>query len=456
MRGEAFAVGALREKVRSGRAFVYGERGLFGRTADEEKGSDMTDRSTFRIPGEFEHQEACLLSWPQFPYVMKGQNYELVFAHIVKNLVNATQVVVNCVSQDLLDHCKEVLVSEGVDVGRIRFTMYPDGSSWCRDYGPDIMVDDEGRVQLANFRFNMYGQDDENSEVAFKCGNYAAHLALEFGCKHIVNSTLVSEGGDKEFNGQGVMIALRDTEWSKRNADRTLEEVEGDFKATCNLKKIIWLDKGVYDDELTTSGVLDVVDGENVFRSSSANGHIDEMCRFVDAHTILLAEVSEAEAEELNSARISKERLDACYEVLKNATDAQGIPFRIVRMPVPVPFYVTSHPGDWIHDTWSHRYLDDKDELDDGTPMPRGPMKMQPALSYCNFLIMNDVVLAQSYWKEGLSEKIKERDSQAMEILKSVFPDRRVIAIDTTALNIRGGGIHCATKQIPLFGKAGR
>ena len=417
----------------------------------------MSNEATFRVPGEFEHQEACLLSWPQFPYVMEGQNYENVFAQIVKALQDETQVVVNCVSQEILLHCKGVLTSAGVDLDKIRFTMYPDGSSWCRDYGPDIMVDDEGHVQLANFRFNMYGQDDENSEVAFKCGNYAPHLALEFGCKNIVNSTLISEGGDKEFNGQGVMMALRDTEWTKRNGDRTLEEVEEDFKRTCNLKKIIWLDKGVYDDELTTSGVLDVVDGENVFRSSSANGHIDEMCRFVDPHTIVLAEVSEEEAAELNSARISKERLDACYEVLKNATDADGNPFKIVRMPVPVPFYVTSKPGDWICDTWSHRYLDDKDELDDGTPMPHGvPMKMQPALSYCNFLIMNNVVLAQSYWQEGMPEEIKERDAQAVAVLQSVFPDLKVVAINTTALNIRGGGIHCATKQIPAFGKAGR
>lgn len=415
----------------------------------------MTEAHPFRIPGEFEHQEACLLSWPQFPYVMEGQNYEHVFAQIVRELVDETQVVVNCVSQAILDHCKEVLAEFGVDVSRVRFTMYPDGSSWCRDYGPDIMVDDQGGVKLANFRFNMYGQDDENSEVAFKCGNYAPHLALEFGCKHFVNSTLISEGGDKEFNGRGVLMALRDTEWTKRNGERTLEEIEEDFKRTCNLDKIIWLDKGVYDDELTTSGVLDVVDGENVYRSSSANGHIDEMCRFVDERTILLAEVTEEEAAELESARISRERLEACYEVLSAATDANGEPFEIVRMPVPVPLYVTSHPGDWINDTWSHRYLDDKDELDDGTPMPHGPMKMQPALSYCNFLIMNNVVLAQAYWQEGMPEEVRERDEQAKAVLESVFPDRRVVTINTLALNIRGGGIHCATKQIPAFGKAG-
>jgi len=195
-----------------------------------------------------------------------------------------------------------------------------------------------------------------------------------------------------------VMMALRDTEVTKRNKEHSVEEVEAEFKRVLNLSKVIWLDKGVYDDELTTSGILDMVDGEPVYRSSSANGHIDEMCRFIDENTILLAEVTEEEAAELNSVRISKERLDAAYEVLSKATDANGNSFRIVRMPVPVPFYVTSRPGDWINDTWSHRYLDSGEFLDDGTPMPHGVMKMQPALSYCNFLILNGAVLAQSYW----------------------------------------------------------
>lgn len=412
----------------------------------------MTENK-FRLPGEFEHQEACLLTWPQFSEALRGYNFQHVFAEVIKNLVDETQVIVNCVTFESLEQCKEVLGEFAVDLDKIKFTTYPDGSSWVRDYGPDIMVDDEGGVQLGNFRFNMYGQDDENSEVATKCANYAPHLAIELNCIDFVNSFLISEGGDRECNGKGVMMALQDTEVTKRNKERSVEEVEAEFKRVFNLKKVIWLDKGVFDDELTTSGILDMVDGEPVYRSSSANGHIDEMCRFVDENTILLAEVSEEEAAELSSARISKERLDAAFEVLSKATDADGNPFKIVRMPVPAPIYVTSEPGDWINDTWSHRYLDSGEFLDDGSPMPHGVMKMQPALSYCNFLILNGVVLAQSYWKEGLPEEVKERDAQAVQVLKDIFPDRKVVAINTTALNIRGGGIHCATKQIPFIGK---
>ena len=167
-------------------------------------------------------------------------------------------------------------------------------------------------------------------------------LALEIGCRDFLNSTLITEGGDKEFNGNGVLMALRDTEVTKRNPHMSTEEVEEELKRLFNLKKVLWLEKGVFDDELTTSGVLDYVDGEPVYRSSSANGHMDEFARFVGPNTILLTEITEEEAAKLNSHRITKERCDAAYEVLKNATDAEGNPFKIVRMPAPEPFYVYS------------------------------------------------------------------------------------------------------------------
>ncbi|PGZ08347.1 hypothetical protein COE30_13225 [Bacillus cereus] len=43
-----------------------------------------------------------------------------------------------------------------------------------------------------------------------------------------------------------------------------------------------------------------------VSEAEAANGHIDAMCRFVGENTIILAEVTDEEAEELNSAKITK------------------------------------------------------------------------------------------------------------------------------------------------------
>ncbi|MDZ4910825.1 agmatine deiminase family protein, partial [Clostridium perfringens] len=124
----------------------------------------------------------------------------------------------------------------------------------------------------------------------------------------------------------GVLMAIEDTEVRKRNPKYSKEQIEEEFKKLFNLKKVIWLPYPSFEDEEVYDGVLDIIDGNPVFRSLSANGHIDEMCRFVGENTVLLAEITEEEAEELESARITKERFDQAYEILKNETDAEGNP----------------------------------------------------------------------------------------------------------------------------------
>lgn len=412
----------------------------------------MKDNDGFRYAGEFEEQEAVVICWPRIAEPVKGMYTLNVFADIVQNLIGQVEVYVNCGFKGTYETCTETLAARGISLDDVHITRYPDIMNWSRDYGPDIMKDGNGNMRLVNFRFDMYGEGDENSEMSTLCAKFAPHMAIELGCLDFDHSILITEGGDKEFNGAGVMMAIEDTEVAKRNSGLTKEQVEAEFKRLFNLKKIIWLPLGVYDDESATLDALDYVDGKPVYRSGSANGHIDEMCRFVDKNTVLLAEVGKEEAGRLRSAGISRERLEAAYEVLKNETDAEGNPLRILRIPTPEPFYVTTTPEDWTNVTWGKRFSEGEENvLDDGSPMPEGEIIMQPAMSYCNFLICNGVVLAQSYWQEGRPESIRKRDEEALEVLKNAFPDRKIIPIPAMDLNIRGGGIHCVTKNIQRY-----
>ena len=403
-----------------------------------------------RYPGEFERQEAVMICWVPGEYAAKGYNAHDVFVEVIKNLVDEVQVYVNCGVEGTLEDCMEKLNKAGIDIYKIKFTQFADTLNWARDYGPDIMVDGNGNRRLINFEFNTYGIEESSGEESQKSTKIAPHLAIELGCTEIINSKLITEGGDKEFNGKGILMAVEETETKKRNPKYSKEEVEEEYKRLFNLQKIIWIPKSTYEDEDLFDGVLDVVNRENVFRSISANGHIDEMCRFISDDTIILAEITDDEANELESARITKERLDMAYEIISKETDTEGKVFKILRMPNPEPIYITATQGDTIFEIWKE-YKDASgigNILRDGTEYPKGDIKMQPALSYCNFLIANNVVLGQKYWKEGLSEKIREKDEQAKRVLEEAFPNRKVIMIDTIALNILGGGIHCITKNI--------
>ena len=43
-----------------------------------------------------------------------------------------------------------------------------------------------------------------------------------------------------------------------------------------------------------------------------------------------------------------------------------------------------------------------------------------------------------------------EKDERAKAVLKSVFPGREVVMLDTYYLNLFGGGVHCWTKNVAM------
>lgn len=404
----------------------------------------------FRYAGEFEKQEAVVICWADVPYSAAGYDVHEVFIQVIKNIMTEAKVYVNCGLNGSISRCKNVLQRGGIDIEKIHFAQFEDELYWARDYGPDILTDDHGNKRLIDFNFDCYGGRDTKDPVSIQARKFASRMALELGCTDVMESVLITEGGDKEFNGAGICMTIEQTEVQKRNPSYTRDEIEEEYKRLFHLEKVIWLPKPAYEDEDIFDGPLDIIDGKPVYRSLSANGHIDEMCRFVGENTILLAEVTAEEARKLPSAGITKERLDRAYEILSNETDRDGKPFRIERIPVPDPVYFTARQGDYIYESWQmfKNDIPAGSSMNDGSDFPEGEIRMQPALSYCNFLILNGVVLGQKYWKEGLPESIKAKDMQAQNVLESIFPDRKVVMINTTALNILGGGIHCITKNI--------
>ena len=437
----------------------------------------------FRLPGEFERQAAVWLCWSEHKYAARGHDVHDVYAEVVAHLVDEVQVYFNCGVEGTIDECRRVLARRGVELERIVFTQFADRFHWARDYGADIVVAEGGapdrrsgsdagwsrRRRLVNFGFDAYGMAGGHglgggyAECVADTRRIAAHQAVVMDCTDIVDSFLVSEGGNRESNGRGVMMTIADTEVRKRNPGWSQQQVEAEFVRLFGLDKVIWLPWPTWEDEDFLDGVLDVVDGRPVYRSHSANGHIDEMCRFVSEDTVVLAEVAAEDAKARHSARVTRWRLEAAREVLERSTTADGRPLRIVRIPTPEPIHFVAGPGDVIHETWQEARAvlaergggdgcgaaGDGLRLRDGTRFPSGDILMQPALSYCNFLICNGVVLGQKYWKEGLPDAVRLKDEAAHRVLVEAFPGRQVVMLDATALNILGGGIHCITKNVP-------
>ena len=86
-------------------------------------------------------------------------------------------------------------------------------------------------------------------------------------------------------------------------------------------------------------------------------------------------------------------------------------------------------------------YLKDADSIDysEGA-IPREEGEISIA-SYLNFLIVNGAIILPQYGDEN--------DALAVEQAQAMFPDRKIVGVQTTEVAYGGGNIHCITQQQP-------
>jgi agmatine deiminase len=199
---------------------------------------------------------------------------------------------------------------------------------------------------------------------------------------------IVMEGGSIEVNGAGCVLTTEQCLLNpNRNPQLSRTEIEEYLKNYLGVTKVLWLGEGIVGDD--------------------TDGHIDDIARFVAPNVIVCA--VEDDPEDANY-----ELLQENLERLRSMTDAAGRPFEIVTLPMP--------------------------GVVGGTNTGTRDLERLPA-SYANFYIANNVVLAPVFGHEN--------DVRAVETLRGVFRDRRVVPINCEPLVWGMGTIHCVTQQQP-------
>ena len=389
----------------------------------------------FYMPAEFEPQEAVYVGWFNNP------RKDSVAAEIVSALYNSVQVKI-FYSKESMKHNANILLSGyGVDSNKINWIRDTLHYDFPRDPGPIFLLNNSGEMKIADFNWNVYGyeyvyKDFRLNNFDSLYGGIESREAKRLGVD-LISSEIVNEGGAFEVNGNGVMMAIEETAL-QRNPGKGINEIEKEYLRLTGCKKMIWLKRSVIHDRAFDGPTID-----NWF-TGGANGHIDEMARFVSPNTILLAQISDEERSSNPISSIDYEILEDNYKILQQSADLNGKPFRILRVPTPnlnVADYFTEII---VSDEWREDGSLNLSSFANGDTI-----KITKAVSYMNFFISNDVVLIAKYWKVGMPESKKKKDEEVEKILRQVFPERKIIQINPLAINRGGGGIHCATQQQP-------
>ncbi|MDF9408425.1 agmatine deiminase family protein [Pelotomaculum isophthalicicum JI] len=358
-----------------------------------------SDPITYVSPGEFEKQQAIWLLWPEGMYSTASKSIYPVYIDIIKALEPHVRVNLISQSKEEAAQIEDLLNANGYSGNNINFYIIDHLSIWARDVGPVFVKDSQNRLNVVNFGFDNYGRgaSQDYIDVESQIDKKAAQMLN----LPVISTNLVSEGGGVESNGRGI-IMLTESVALNRNPEMTKSQIENEYKRVLGAKKVIWLKQGLAEDDLITVG------------------HINEIARFASPDTILLAQVLPEDKDTNLDSQKSYLRLEENYNILLNSTDQDGKPFHIIRIPMPPTLY---------------------GEIDETGKIP--------VRSYLNYAVTNGVVLMQTYWVPGRSDKLKTTEDQVKGIFQSVFPVRTIIGINDESVNFWGGGIHCITQHMP-------
>lgn len=349
----------------------------------------------FRMPGEFEKHDGCWMIWPERPdnWRLGAKPAQKVFAEVAAAIGKYEPMTV-CVSNAQYDNARHMLPEY------VRVVEMSTDDSWIRDCGATFVINGE-EVRGVDWSFNAWGGLVDGLYFPWDKDDHVARKMCDIErLDRYRLDDFVLEGGSIHVDGQGTLIVTEECLLSEgRNSHLTKEEIEDVLKEYLNLEKIIWIPYGIYNDE--------------------TNGHVDNIIHYVAPGKVVLAWT-----EDKNDPQY--EICQKAFEVLNNETDAKGRKLEIVKLMLPANILITKEESEGV------------DAVDGTLPRNEGD---RLAASYANFYIANGAVVLPVFNDPN--------DEKAIETLKSVFPDREVVAIYAREILLGGGNIHCITQQQP-------
>lgn len=335
----------------------------------------LQDNSRFKIASEFDEQEFIWFSWQESSW-LNGQPLYIPILEAIKQIHPYSKIKIvysphlNYNKEQLQSRIYDVLLNSSVDTSRVELFYNESPIGAIQDPGPVFVRNGKGEMAVVDFQYQQGHPLTANLDK-----NVGQQMNLP-----IIPSTLFSEGGAWQTNGEGTMLLVESIELD-RNKTLTKEQIENEYKRVLGVEKIIWLKSGCKEEEWQKL--------ENGIYGIGTGGHIDEFCRFVNPSTVLLAKVNEADTIANEIAKESYRRMEENYEILKQSTTRNGRPIEIIRLPVGPLITDKVHFNSLSMDeqSWFENVMTDTIEY-------------YLASGFMNFVIANKIVVRQSFGKK--------------------------------------------------------
>ena len=406
----------------------------------------MVYGSSYVMPAEFEPHSAIWLGWPTFQWFSDpALDTRLSLGNIAQTLSDyEVKTNIMCGTAEGVMEARQWLMENGFPISSLMsFLAIDQVDIWVRDYGPNFLIDrSSDKRAIAGYRQNQWGYSTLTDPVSERMSMLPRAVFDHLNLDDFLSTEVISEGGGRIQNGQGVVLVNRAVECG-RNPGVSQEDLESAYKSTLGATKVIWLNSGLREDPHADWGPIPYrsASGDAIllYGPQTTGGHLDEFCCFSAPNQVLLAQVSEQEAATDPIAAVNYATLADAYRVLCNSSDQDGNSFQIRRVPSPSVEYRLIQPSEPMYS----QFLAKLEYSADAPAFPFGtPIYVVRSSSYMNFLVTNGLVIAPKYG-DG------DKDGEALQALSDAFPDRDIVQMDPAPINYAGGGIHCVTQQQP-------
>jgi len=352
------------------------------------------NKDGFCMPGEFEKHAGTWMLWPERPdnWRQGGKPAQKAFVDVAV-AISQFEPVTMAVSQSQYSNARNLLPPH------IRVIEMSNNDSWMRDCGPTFVTNNQV-IRAVDWDFNAWGGLVSGLYFPWDLDDQVAQKVAEIERVDRYKAPFVLEGGSIHVDGQGTLLTTRECLLNEnRNPEKIQAEIEELLGQYLGISNIIWLNRGVYNDE--------------------TNGHVDNICCFIRPGVVALSWTDDKSDPQYE---ISHEN----YEILKASTDAKGRQLDIHKVQQPNPILITAEESEGV------------DAVNGTLPRQEGD---RLAASYINFYYCNGGAVVPVF--------NDPHDSLALQQLQKLMPDRKVVGVYAREILLGGGNVHCITQQQP-------
>lgn len=355
--------------------------------------------ANMRYPGEFEESQVVLISWSDLyndiTFEYEGADTITEWGFVSAQLANYIQqevpVWIRVYEAKDTVTVKAFMQNLGTPLVNYKFIVSMGNAWWMRDFAPSGMYyGTQDSLLLVDLKYYDGREYDDT---------FSLKVAEELNLP-LYSSALYGEGGNLMTDGFG----------------RTFfSTVITNTNASAWAHNPVWSKAQTLDTMRNLFAIDSVAELGELF-CDGGTGHIDLYTKMIDEQTIMVVKYPDV------ITAGDKKRVEDAYQYMTTMVSPYNRPYRIYRVEHP-----TDDAGVYSRKTCNQMNQD--------------------ARTFVNGLTINKTFIYPSYSNDTSGNE--QQTEKMTEFFKSIMPGYKVVDIDSRALSVAGGEIHCITMQIP-------